>query len=81
MSKTLQSIAGGTGNPISAEEAQRLQLYVERARANQPFTPQEAQDFYDLSQRVSKDRSQDEGAWGILLLAAFILALYVLAKR
>ena len=81
INKTLQSIAGGTGNPISAEEASRLHLYVERARSNQPFTPQEAQDFYNLSQRVSKDRSQEEGAWGILLLAAFILALYFLNKK
>lgn len=81
INKTLQSIAGGTGNPISAEEASLLHLYVERARSNQPFTPQEAQDFYNLSQRVSQDRSQEEGAWGILLLAAFILALYFLSKK
>jgi hypothetical protein len=81
MNKTLQSIAGGTGNPVSAEEAERLRQYVERARANLNFTQWEAQDFYNLSQRVSQDRSQDEGAWGILLLAAFIFALYVLSKK
>ena len=81
MSKTLQAIAGGTGNPVSAEEAGRLQWYVERARRNEFFTPEEAQDFYSLSQRVSQDRSDDKGAWGILLLAAFIFALYFLSKK
>lgn len=79
--KTLQAIAGGTGNPVSAEEASRLQRYVERARRNEVFTPQEAQDFYNLSQTVSQDRSDDKGAWAIFLLAAFIFALYVLSKK
>jgi len=81
INKTLQSIKGGTGNPISAEEARRLQKYVDRARANDTFTPDEARDFYDLSQRVSQDRSDDKGAWGILLLAAFIFALYFLSRK
>lgn len=79
--KTLRAIAGGTGNPVSAEEASKLQGYVERARRNDVFTPQEAQDFYNLSQRVSQDRSDDKGAWAIFLLAAFIFALYVLSKK
>lgn len=81
INKTLQVLVGGAGNPISIEEASRLQGYVEKARRNEYFKPDEAQDFYNLSQRVAQERSQDEGAWGILLLAAFILALYVLAKR
>lgn len=81
INKTLQAIAGGTGNPVSAEEASKLKVYVERARINEIFTPQEAQDFYNLSQRVSQDRSDDKGAWGILLLAAFVFALYYLSKR
>lgn len=81
INKTLQAIAGGTGNPVSADEARRLQSYVERARRNEIFTSDEAQDFYNLSQRVSQDRSGDGGAWGIFLLAAFIFALYVLSKK
>lgn len=81
INKTLQAIAGGTGNPVSAQEASKLQWYVERARRNEVFTPEEAQDFYNLSQRVSQDRSDDQGAWGILLLAAFIFALYYLSQR
>ncbi len=81
INNTLKAIAGGTGNPISAEEARRLQWYVERARKNEFFRPEEAQDFYNLSQRVSQDRSDDQGAWGLLLLAAFILALYFLSQE
>jgi len=81
INKTLQSIAGGTGNPVSAVEASKLQGYVERARRNDMFTPEEAKDFYNLGQRVSQDRSDDQGAWGILLLAAFIFALYYLSQR
>ena len=81
INKTLQAIEGGTGNPVSAEEAQMLQSYVEKAQNNESFTPDEAQDFYSLSQRVSEDRSDDEGAWGILLLAGIILALYYLNKK
>ncbi len=34
INKTLQAIAGGTGNPVSDEEARKLQGYVERARIN-----------------------------------------------
>ena len=81
MDETLKSLRGGTGNPVSADEANRLQQYVERARRNEIFTPDEAQDFYNLSQRVSQDRSGDEGAWAIFLLAAFVLALYFLSRE
>lgn len=81
INKTLQAIAGGTGNPISAEEARMLQSYVEKAQKNESFTPDEAQEFYKISQRVSEDRTDDEGAWGILLLAGTILALYYLSKK
>ena len=79
--KTLQAIAGGTGNPISKEEANRLKNYVERGRKNEYFTPDEAKDFYELSEILSRDRSDDEGAWGILLLAAAIAAFYYLSKQ
>lgn len=81
INKTLRAIEGGTGNPVTAEEARRLQEYVEKARKNEYFNPDEAQDFYNISQRVSQDRRDDEGAWRILLLAASILALYYLSKK
>ena len=79
MDETLKSLRGGTGNPVSADEANKQ--CVERARRNEIFTPDEAQDFYNLSQRVSQDRSGDEGAWAIFLLAAFVLALYFLSRE
>lgn len=81
INKTLQAIAGGTGNPITKKEAMILQEYVKRARANESFTPEDAQDFYNISKKVSQDRSDDEGAWGILMLAAFISAVHVLGKK
>ncbi len=75
VNKTLHEIKGGTGNPISKEEATRLQKYVEMARRNDVFSPEDAQDFYNLGEIVAQERSDDKGAWGILVLAAIILAL------
>ena len=66
---------GGRGNPISKEEVMRLQKYVEMARRNDVFSPDDAQDFYNLSELVTQERSDDEGAWSILMLATIILAL------
>lgn len=77
MNNTLKSISGGTDNPISIHEAEKLQNYVERARRNDVFTPEEAQDFYNLGERVTQERSDDKGAWGILLLATIIHTLYI----
>lgn len=81
VNKTLQEIKGGTGNPISKEEAMRLQKYVEMARRNDVFSPEEAQDFYNLGELITQERSDDKGAWGILMLAAIVLALYFLVKK
>lgn len=81
INRTLRSISGGTGNPITKKEAEILNNYVNKARRNEIFTSEEAEEFYNLSSKVVEERSDDKGAWGILLLAAFILALYFLGKK
>ncbi len=57
---------------ISKEQAVMLQKYVEMARRNEVFSPEDAQDFYNLSELVTEERSDDKGAWAIFMLAAMI---------
>lgn len=61
---------------MNREKAMRLQKYVEMARRNDVFSLDDAQDFYNLGELVTQERSDDKGAWSILLLAAIVRAFY-----
>lgn len=60
-----------TGNPITPQEAQRLQEYYNKMLMGQPLTESEAQEFYMLSSGVSQERPTDARALLLLGLAAF----------
>jgi hypothetical protein len=80
VNKTPQEIKCGTGNPIGKEEVARLQKYVDMARRNDSFSSDEAQDFYNLGELITKERSDDRGAWEIFALAIIVRTLYFWSK-
>lgn len=67
-------------NPLSVQEKQQLKNYAEKAKRGERFNRQEAEDFYNLSKKLSEEKGSNEGVWVLLLLAAFILGL-ILGSR
>ncbi len=73
--KLLSILAGS--NPISPEEAARLRDYYQRNESGMRLTEQEAQEFYNLSSRLSQEHSADVGALLLLGAAAFALGYFM----
>jgi hypothetical protein len=60
---------------MKKEDTMKLQKYVDMAKKNDKFSPEDAQNFYYLSKLVVEERSEDEGAWSIFMLATIVLSI------
>ena len=68
------------GNPFTAEELSRLQYYTDRARQGQPFLPEEAQDYRQLSERAAREYPGQQWVAELMKVALIIFALYAIGK-
>lgn len=68
------------GNPFTVEELNRLQYYTDRARQGQPFLPEEAQDYRQLSERAAREYPGQQWVTELVKVALFIFALYAIGK-
>jgi hypothetical protein len=68
------------GNPITAEELERLRSYTRRAQEGQVFAPDEALDYKQLAERTSRDYVGQDWVAELLKAALFIFALYAFGK-
>jgi hypothetical protein len=67
-------------NPLSPSELQRLELYTQRAQIGQPFSPEEAIDFRQLSERVAQEHTDQAWVSELLKLALIIASIYALGQ-
>jgi hypothetical protein len=70
-----------TGNPLSYDDARRLNNYVDKARRGQFFTSWEVEDYNALIRQVQQDRPNDPGLWPLAALGAFLLGLFLASKK
>ena len=68
------------GNPFTQDELSRLQFYTQRAQMGQVFTPEDAQDFRQLSERASVEYPGQDWVRELLKIAWFIFALYAIGQ-
>jgi len=85
LASTLKLTIKAEGNPITAEEAKRLNQYVQWTKDKKSFTPQQAKEFHDLATKYRNDPKVLETAPAeelgkLLVLAGIILALYALVS-
>ena len=66
-----------SNNPITPQEAQRLQNYYNKMQMGYPLTQAEAQDYYNLSAGVSQEHPNDAGALLLVGLAALALGYWL----
>ena len=60
---------------MTETELRRLRDYVARAGRGATFTPEEATDLRDLSDRVAREHPGEEWVGGLLKLSMFIYAV------
>jgi hypothetical protein len=66
-----------SGNPMSAEEAERYRGYFFRIRAGQRLSEHEAREFYRLAQEARRERPDDIGLAVVAGLAGFALGMLI----
>ena len=64
---------------LTGAEIRRLRGYVARAGQGERFTPEEATDLRDLSDRVAREHPGEEWVVGLLRVAFFIFAVDAVA--
>jgi hypothetical protein len=70
-----------SANPLPLEDLNRLRNYVGRLRQGDWLTPQEAQDFYRLTDTVSREYPSNEGSWLLFLVGGMVLGLILAGQE
>ena len=77
----MAKLPGASANPLAPDEQARLNEYVNMARAAEPFTPQQVEDYQRITEKLRQEHPQDETLWPPLGLGAFLIGLYLLGKN
>jgi hypothetical protein len=67
-------------NPFSQEDLDRLNTYVERLKHGAWLSPQEAQEFYRLSDVITHEYPAKEGSWLLFLIGGILLGMMINKK-
>ncbi|MBA7715387.1 hypothetical protein ES703_124429 [subsurface metagenome] len=67
-------------NPFTPDELERLQIYNQRAQSGEFFSPEEAYDFRQLSERAAHEYASQDWVSELLKVGLFIFALYGLSQ-
>ena len=70
-----------TVNPLSQQDLNRLQSYVERLRQGGVLVPDEAREFYRLSDIITHEYPTNEGAWLLFLIGGILLGMAIADSR
>ena len=77
----LSRIGSIPNNPISPEEHQRLNFYIDLAKRGGPFTPEQVIDYRAIVAKLEAEKPQDSDVWQLVGLGALLLGLYMLGKK
>ena len=69
-----------SGNPFAVSEIDKLREYTKRAQEGGSFTPAEASEFRQLSEKAAREYPEQDWVTDLLKLALFAFGLYALSK-
>jgi len=67
-------------NPFTQQELDTLRAYTQQAQQGEVFTPQQATEFRNLSERASREYSDQDWVGELLKIALFIFAVYAVSQ-
>ena len=68
-------------NPLTAEQYQRLEDYVSKARRGEFFSAQEVQDYNTLIAIIEREDAENPGVWALAALGAFLLGIAIASRN
>jgi|GEM_PF-4923363 len=68
------------GNPFTQQELDVLRSYTQQAQRGEIFTPQQATEFRNLSERAVREYPNQDWVGELLKIALFIFALYAISQ-
>ncbi len=74
-------IAQKKNNPLTPDQAQRLQLYIDKAQQGIPFSYDEINDYQQLVEEAKKEQPKDFNPLPLVALGAFLLGLWLGSKK
>jgi len=79
VNKGLSSVIA-KGNPFTQQELDTLKQYTQQAQSGKIFTPEQATQFRNLSERASNEYPNQEWVGELLKIALFVFAVYAIAQ-
>lgn len=67
-------------NPFTEQEIQRLRNYTQQAQQGSTFTPEQATEFRQLSERAARDYPNQDWVTDLLKIALLIFAMYAIGR-
>ncbi len=68
-------------NPLSPDEVNRLRDYIDRLRRGRRLSPDEAREFYTLSDILTREYPTHEASWLLYVLAGILIGLILAEPR
>jgi len=68
-------------NPLTPEQANRLQYYINKANQGLSFSYNEINDYRELVEEAKKEQSPDINPWPLIALGAFLLGLWLGSQK
>lgn len=66
-----------TVNPLSQADVDRLRDYVDRLKRGQALVPEEARDFYRISDIITREYPSNESSWMLFLIGGILLGAII----
>jgi hypothetical protein len=70
-----------TVNPLSQGDLDQFRGYVARLRIGQPLNPEEARDFYRISDIITREYPNHEASWLLFLIGGILLGAMLADKK
>ncbi len=75
------SVARKNHNPLTPEEANRLEYFVGRANEAHPFSLDEIREYQQVVEKAKSEPGAAANPWPLIALAAFLLGLWLGAQK
>lgn len=67
-------------NPLTPEEADRLEGYINKANQRQYFPPSDIRDYSELVEKAQREQETEVNPWPLIALGAFLLGLLLASQ-
>jgi len=75
------TLARKNNNPLTPEEANKLQFFIDKANRGNSFLLSEINEYQQLVDKARREQSGEINPWPLIALAAFLLGLIIASRQ